>query len=187
MMRKSILFVFSLVLSIPSFATEVGGIEIPEKYQVENKELALNGAGVREKFFFDLYVGSLYLTEKKQDPNAIISDDEMMALRLNIISDMITSEKMTNATLEGFENSTGGNMDPLKAQIDEFLATFEEEIKKGDEFEMVYVPNEGVKIYKNNKLAKTISGLEFKKALFGIWLSDKPAQRSLKQDMLGGS
>ncbi|MEA3471658.1 MAG: chalcone isomerase family protein [Thermodesulfobacteriota bacterium] len=28
-------------------------------------------------------------------------------------------------------------------------------------------------------------GLEFKKALFGIWLGDKPAQRSLKKEMLG--
>lgn len=186
-MRKLILFIASMALAGASFAAEIGGVEVPEKLSVDNSELALNGAGVREKFFFDLYVGSLYLKEKQQDANAIISEDELMALRLNIISDMITSEKMTNATIEGFENSTKGNMKPLQAKIDDFLDTFKEEIKKGDSFEMVYVPEEGVKIYKNNQLAKTITGLEFKKALFGIWLSEKPAQKSLKQEMLGAN
>jgi hypothetical protein len=185
-MRKLSLFIATLALSSAVNAAEVGGVDVPEKISVENNELSLNGAGIREKFFFDLYVGSLYLTEKQEDAQSIISDDQLMALRLNIISDMITSEKMTEATVEGFQNATGGNTAPLQAQIDDFLATFEEEIKKGDTFEMVYVPEEGVKIFKNNKHAKTISGLEFKKALFGIWLSDKPAQKSLKQGMLGG-
>lgn len=185
-MKKLPVFFAALALSVTANAAEVGGVNLPETISVENSELALNGAGIREKFFFDLYVGSLYLKQKQQDANRIISDDELMALRLNIISDMITSEKMTNAALEGFENATGGNTAAMQVQIDEFLATFKEEIKKGDTFEMVYVPEEGVKIFKNNKLEKTISGMEFKKALFGIWLSDNPAQKSLKQEMLGG-
>ena len=31
----------------------------------------------------------------------------------------------------------------------------------------------------------TIRGLDFKKALFAIWLGEKPADNSLKQGMLG--
>ncbi|MCG8316869.1 MAG: chalcone isomerase family protein [Pseudomonadales bacterium] len=185
-MRKLSALALSLALSANAFALEVGGVDLPEKIEKESKQLTLNGAGVREKFFMDLYVGSLYLTQKESDAGNIISDDDLMALRLNIISSLITSEKMTNATIEGFENATGGNTAPLQAKIDDFLETFKDEIKEGDSFEMVYVPNEGVKIYKNNQHAKTISGLEFKKALFGIWLSDKPAQKSLKKGMLGG-
>ena len=52
---------------------------------------------------------------------------------------------------------------------------------------MVYLPKEGVKVYKNNKLLGTIEGMEFKRALFGIWLSKKPADKDLKQAMLGKS
>jgi hypothetical protein len=43
----------------------------------------------------------------------------------------------------------------------------------------------GTKIYKNSELKGTIPGLEFKKALFAIWLGSNPAQESLKNDMLG--
>ena len=42
-----------------------------------------------------------------------------------------------------------------------------------------------VAVNKNNKLATTIPGLDFKKALFGIWLCNKPADSTLKDKMLG--
>ena len=47
------------------------------------------------------------------------------------------------------------------------------------------VPGKGVEAYKNGALASVTKGVEFKKALFGIWLGDKPAQKSLKKEMLG--
>ena len=43
----------------------------------------------------------------------------------------------------------------------------------------------GVIVNKNGKLLTTIRGLEFKKALFGIWLGEKPADKNLKKGMLG--
>ena len=52
-------------------------------------------------------------------------------------------------------------------------------------FDLVYLPGEGVRVLKNGEQKDTVGGLEFKKALFGIWLSDKPAQEDLKEKMLG--
>ena len=63
---------------------------------------------------------------------------------------------------------------------------FKEEIKEGDIYNLIYVPGKGVQVSKNNQSRSTIKGLTFKKAMFGIWLSDKPAQKSLKKAMLGG-
>jgi hypothetical protein len=39
---------------------------------------------------------------------------------------------------------------------------------------------------KNNEQVQLIPGLEFKKAFFGIFLSDNPIQKNLKKAMLGG-
>ena len=39
---------------------------------------------------------------------------------------------------------------------------------------------------KNNKKVKTIKGLKFKQAAFGIWLCDDPADKDLKEGMLKG-
>lgn len=174
-----------LMLVAQGNAEEIGGINMPESLKTGQSTLMLNGAGVREKFFLDLYVGGLYLKEKSADPGAIIEADEPMAIRLHIISSMITSKKMEKATREGFENATGGNIEPIKVQIEEFISVFKEEIREGDIYDLIYVPGKGVEVSKNNDHRSTIKGLPFKKALFGIWLSDKPAQKSLKKAMLG--
>jgi hypothetical protein len=174
-----------LVMVAQGNAEEIGGINMPESLKTGQSTLMLNGAGVREKFFLDLYVGGLYLKEKSADPGAIIEADEPMAIRLHIISSLITSKKMEKATREGFKNATGGNIEPIKVQVEEFISVFKEEIKEGDIYDLIYVPGKGVEVSKNNHHRSTIKGLPFKKAMFGIWLSDKPAQKSLKMAMLG--
>ncbi|GGE71894.1 chalcone isomerase [Streptosporangium jomthongense] len=172
-------------LSAPALAANVGGVDIPDTYTAGNTELQLNGAGTRSKFFMDLYVGSLYVPRVQKDGNAVVEADEPQAITLHITSGMITSDRMTEATMEGFEASTGGDMSAVKADIDQFMSVFKEEIKEGDVFDLVYLPGQGVKVLKNGEEKDTVGDLEFKKALFGIWLSDDPAQKSLKKDMLG--
>jgi len=39
-------------------------------------------------------------------------------------------------------------------------------------------------VFKNNKELGIIEGLDFKKALFGIWFCDKPADEDLMNGML---
>ncbi len=50
----------------------------------------------------------------------------------------------------------------------------------------MYVPEKGVVVFKNGKIQPIIEGLEFKKALYGIWLGEEPADDDLKEDLLGG-
>jgi predicted small secreted protein len=166
-------------------AKEISGIIMPDALQADGTALVLNGAGVRTKFFMDLYVGGLYLKQKQADAEKIIAADDPMAIRLHIISSLITSEKMEAATREGFVNATGGAAAPLAERIESFIAVFREKINKEDVYEFVYAPGAGTKISKNGKHKTTIQGIDFKKALFGIWLCAKPAQQSLKEQMLG--
>jgi hypothetical protein len=167
------------------YAKEVGGINMPDTLAVGSDTLVLNGAGIRTKFFIKAYVGGLYVKQKSGDANAIINADAPMAIRLHITSKLITSEKMKEATLEGFQNSTKGNTAPYKDKIDTFIAVFKDNIKIGDVYDLIYIPGEGTKVYKNTELKSTAVGLDFKKVLFGIWLGDKPADKDLKALMLG--
>lgn len=172
-------------LTTPVAALTVEGVDVPDTYSAMDAELKLNGAGTRSKWFMDLYIGGLYVPETIDDGLAIINADEPQAITLHIISGMITSDKMKAATMEGFENSTGGDMAAIKNDVDTFLDVFSDEIKDGDVFDLVYLPGEGVRVLKNGEQRATVGDLEFKKALFGIWLSDEPAQEDLKDKMLG--
>lgn len=186
-MTKLFTLLAGLLLSSAAVSQEIGGIDMPDSIATPTElELQLNGTGVRTKWFMDLYVGGLYLQNKQTDADTILKADEPMAIRLHMVSGLITSEKMTDATLEGFENATHGETAPLQAEIDQLLSAFGEPIEEGDIFEFFYTPDSGIKIIKNGELAQTInSGNAFKQAFFGIWISDKPAQKSLKYEMLG--
>ena len=164
---------------------EVAGIGIPDSIETGPTRLILNGAGVRTKFFMKLYVGGLYLEQKRSEPKYLIETDEPMAIRLHIISSLITSEKMEKVTREGFVKSTGGKIAPIEAQIETFISVFRDKINKNDVYDLIYIPGKGTEVHKNEKFYSLTEGLPFKQALFGIWLCENPAQKSLKKEMLG--
>jgi len=161
----------------------VAGVTMPAKYQAGSATLVLNGAGVREKYFMNMYVGALYLKAKSGSGSTIVAEDQTMAVKLHIVSSMITSEKMETAIREGFSKSSSASS--LKKEIDDFIKVFKEKIAVGDVFDLVYAPEQGIQVYKNSKLVGTIKGVEFKKALFAIWLGADPADDDLKKAMLG--
>jgi hypothetical protein len=186
-MRKQVITFLMLIATVFTVNAQktVSGVKVDAKMSLEGQSLVLNGAGTRVKMFMDMYVGALYLEKKSTNASEIMNSKEGAAIKLNIVSGLITSEKMVSAINEGFENATGKKTAPLKAKIDKFKGFFKEEIKKGDVFIIINVPNEGVVVYKNGVKKGSIDGHDFKKALFGIWLCDKPADKDLKDEMLG--
>mgnify|MGYP001118069170 CR=1 FL=1 len=164
---------------------KVGGVTLPASETFGEINVKLNGAGVREKLWIDLYAAGLYLEEPSKNAKEIVSANSPMAVKLHIVSKLISSEKMIDAVEEGFESSTNGNTSAIDSRIKKFIAFFEEEISKGDIFDITYQPGKGVVAYKNGKEKGTIEGMDFKKALFGIWLSNEPADDDLKEAMLG--
>lgn len=185
MLKQSLISSFAILitaLALPT--TKVSAADLPRSLDVGQSELALNGWGVRQKSFVKLYVGGLYLTTPSGDAESIINADEAMAIRIEITSGFVSQAKMAAALNEGFQNSTNGRTAALRKEIEQFQACFADDITKGDEFSIVYLPSVGVVVSKNGRQKGVIEGLAFKKALFGIWLGDRPADEGLKNAML---
>jgi hypothetical protein len=186
--RRILVALFLVIAFFPfsADARRVAGVDVPESLESGGAELILNGVGIRTRLFLDVYVGGLYLKQRSTDAAAIIESDEPMAIGLWIVTGLISNERMQKSTEEGFQKSTRGNTAPIREQIDALIDVYAEEIDDGDVFELVYLPGTGLIVYKNGGYTATIEcGLSFKRALFGIWLSDRPAQTSLKRGMLG--
>lgn len=174
----------SIVFIFPSSAMTVKGVDVSETLTVDEQQLILNGAGMRTKFFVNAYVAALYLPEKSTDAQAIVEGDSVMAVRLYINSGMINAKRMSDSTRDGFVRSTGGNIAPIEAEMEEMISAFKDEVKEGDVFDLIYVPNDGVRVYRNGERKALVKGMPFKQAMFGIWLSDNNIQKDLRQAML---
>ena len=162
--------------------TKIGG---PEKLTVGQVAMQKNGSGFRKKSFITLYEGTLYLTQRSQDAAKIVAADSPMAIRLQIKSGFVSQQKMMGALEEGFKKATNGNTSPIAGEIQSFRKCFGEPINKGDVFVIAYLPDRGVSVLKNGQLKGSIAGIEFKKAVFGIWLSPTPVDANLKSSLLG--
>ncbi|ABQ03492.1 chalcone isomerase family protein [Flavobacterium johnsoniae] len=190
-MRK-ILLVLTLLLSLQfsevSAQThlEVNGVTVPRKIEFQGKTLQLNGAGGRSKMWLEVYVQALYLSQLSQDPQFIIDSDTEMAIRIEITSSMVSSNKLTKAMNTGFEKSAGSNLEELRPRIEQLKSYLSDAITEKDVFVLAYNPlDQNVYVSKNEILKGKIQGFDFKKALFGIWLSDKPVDETLKKHLLG--
>ncbi len=183
-MKKISIIILLSVLSILN-AKIISNINIKNSITINHQKLLLNGAGVRSMFFFNIYIGALYVQNRETNPQKIINSKQTMNIRMIITSSLISSQKMKNGFKDAFKKSLKSGYYTNKKTIQQFLTTFNTKISKKDIYDFLFYQKNGVMIYKNHKLIQTINSFAFKKALFAIWFGYYPAQESLKKKMLG--
>lgn len=182
----ALIFTWLHLLSLVSGAAMVADVEVPDKAIVGEKELVLNGAGLRTKLGFKVYAGALYIPSRASTPEEVIGMEGPKRVQLHFIYKKVSKQKLVKGWRDGFFNNLEDREhDPLHDRIDRFCALFEDTLK-GETYTFDYVPGLGTQIYWNGKLRTTIEGEDFMRGLMLIWLGDKPAHKGLKKAMLGG-
>lgn len=182
LMIRRLLIAFSLVLSSVSIARA----ELGSQLKIGDQVLQLNGAGVRTKTFVQIYESGLYLLKLTRNAQTILDGEELMAIRVRITSSFVNRASLMSSLQEGLAQSTNGKPESIASESEQLQRALQDEVKKNDVFDFVYVPAKGLHVVKNGKVQGVIQGASFKKALFGIWLSDSPVDKELRQAMLSG-
>ena len=180
---QKIVAILVLVVAV-TITHRAAAADFPAQIKAGEHRLLLNGWGARTKLFLELYVAGLYLTKANSNPAAIAAANEPMSIRVKITSGMVSQARLMQSLTDGFHNATNENVASIQSEINQFRKCLTETITKGDTFDFIYLPEHGVVINKNGKFKGSVAGIEFKKALFNIWLSDKPADANLKKAML---
>jgi hypothetical protein len=165
--------------------TPIYAVEIPNSMEYQGVKLILNGHGPRVQMFMKVYENSLYLEATNSNAEEIMNKDAAMAIRIDVTSSLVTVNAMKKALNEGLVKSTGNNIGPIMKEIDQLTSTFNSDVSTGDFYEFIYLSDSGTNVLKNSEYIDTIPGIEFKKAFFGIWISNNPIQKNLKKAMLG--
>ena len=146
----------------------------------------LNGAGIRTRAIFKVYVGSLYVPAKATDLAAVLAKGPRR-IQMNLLRNL-SADDLVDALNDGLkDNNTAAEMAAVKAQKDQLVSIMKAfgEVKEGNVVTLDFV--DGATVIGFNGAAKgTIAGEAFNKALTKIWLGDKPVQADLKKAMLGG-
>jgi long-chain acyl-CoA synthetase len=168
-----------------ALAAEVGGVRLDDKVSMGAQELVLNGAGVRTRVVFKVYVASLYLPQKATELAAVLAKSPRR-IQLNLLR-TLSADQLVEALNEGLaENNTTAELAAVKSQV-EALATIMKsfkEVKEKDVITLDFVDG-ATRIGLNGETKGNIGGDAFNQALTKVWLGDKPVQADLKKSLLG--
>lgn len=186
-MRKLMLIIIVLFLASPVSSKEIAGVMIEDTItNKDGKQLLLNGAGIRKKLFFKIYVTTLYLEKKLQDAESVIKAPGAKRVGMHFIYDKVTKDKVVSAWKEGFKaNVAEASLASLQPRIDKFNAMFDQDMVEGDTIIFDYIPGKGTEVSIKGTVIGTIEGKDFNDALLSIWLGDEPVGSDLKKSLLG--
>lgn len=176
------LFLF-VTLASTSHAAALAGVTLPDTATVGGAPLVLNGLGLREKLYVDVYVGGLYLPAKTTNAQTAIDQDVAKRIQMNFIYSKVTREDMSNTFKEGLAKLS--NASALQQQFNQ-LDSWMQDVTAGQVVSIDYVPGSGTSFTFNGNKKGTIAGVEFMRAIWTIFLGPNPPTSSLKKGMLGG-
>ncbi len=177
----------ALLTSLAASAAEVAGVKFEDSARVADgePELVLNGAGVRTKFFVKVYAAGLYLAQKADSTDAVLSMPGPKRVRMQFIHSEVSADKIRSGWTDGYKaNHSEAEVAAIQGQIDQFNALFPT-LKAGDVVDVDYLPERGTAVILNGKTQGIIPGEDFYRATLKIWLGDSPAHSGLKKAMLG--
>lgn len=169
-------------------AAEVAGVKLDDVARVANQELKLNGAGIRYKAIFKVYVAGLYLTEKKSTVADVLAAPGPRRVTIVMLRD-ISNEELGRGFMSGIQqNSDRNEKAKLIMQLQKFGEVFASipELKKGDVLTVDWLPGQGTVVHVNGKkVSDVLPDIAFYNAILKIWLGEKPVDSRLRPLMLG--
>ncbi len=181
-MRNILIMLIVFCFSTSAPALELAGVTIPDTL---NTDLQLNGAGIRSKFFFKIYIGELYLEHPSDTAAAVLDDTGRKRMVMDILYDEIDAEKLVEGWNDGFAaNLSESELKGLAPRIKEFNDLFIT-VRAGEQIVLDYQPQTGTVVTIAGKERGTVSGADFNRALLSIWLGEHPVTDDLRQALLG--
>ena len=179
-----------LSLGALAIQVDVAGIKVDDSVDVRGTKLQLNGAGIRYKAIFKVYVAALYVGKKVATPEEFYAATGPKRMAITMLRD-IDSNELGKAFTKGFEeNAPKGEMSKLIPGLIRMGQVFADQKKliAGDSFTTDWIPGTGTVITVKGKVqGEPFKEPEFFNALMRIWLGPNPADWKLKETLLGKS
>ncbi|MDQ6620114.1 MAG: chalcone isomerase family protein [Pseudomonadota bacterium] len=181
------LLALTLGLSVcTAFAADIAGVRLDDKVSAGNRELVLNGAGVRSRAIFKVYVAGLYLPGKTADVATVLAAPARR-VELHLLR-KLGSDQLLDALNEGLRANNGeSDLLSLKSEVDQLAAIMRgmKDVKEGDVVVIDFADG-ATHVLLNGDTKGSIPGAGFNRALMKVWLGEHPVQSDLKKAMLGG-
>ena len=181
----------SLCWGAPAWsAVAIAGVQVQETAIVAGSELRLNGAGIRFKGPFKVYVGSLYASKPIKPLDELIAAPGPKRLSMTFMREVKSSDfgkMLTQGIEDNVSRQEFPQIIPGMVKISEYFA-LHQSFSPGDVCSVEWDPAKGPSIWvKGRQQGEPFRDAAFFRALMSIWFGPAPADWKLKEALLGGS
>jgi hypothetical protein len=167
---------------------DIAGVKIEDSATVGGAKLQLNGAGIRYKAFFKVYVADLYTTKKIGSLDELAAAPGPKRMTLTMLRE-VESGPFGKLLTRGMEDNNPKNemskLVPGLIRMGDIFAAHKV-LVPGDTILLDWIPGTGLVVSAKGKVqGEPFKEPEFFKALMAIWLGPVPADFKLKDSLLG--
>lgn len=178
---------YTILLSLSLFqsvsAASLSNVTIPDKITLQNEALQLNGLGLREKYWIDIYVAGLYLPNKMTDGPTVINANVAKRIHIEFVYSDVPKEKMVEVLEENIQNNKFSEETIASIRT---CGSWMKDFTTGDIVLFDYIPTtQTTTIYINGDSRGSINSEDFMKAIFAMYVGKYPATEALKKGLLG--
>ena len=170
-------------------AQDINGVKVEDNITVAGTKLQLNGAGIRYKAIFKVYVGELHTTQKVTSLEELVAAPGPKRLSMTFLRE-IEAGPFGKLLTRGVEDNVPKNeMSKLVPGLIRMgdIFTVNKALMPGDVIHLDWIPGTGMVVTAKGKVqGEPFKEPEFFKAIMSIWFGPSPADFKLKEAMLGG-
>ncbi|MES2415572.1 MAG: chalcone isomerase family protein [Pseudomonadota bacterium] len=178
----------TLSLGVLAAPMEVSGVKLDDPIDLAGAKLQLNGAGIRYKAIFKVYVAALYLGKKAATPEEVYAATGPKRMNITLVREIDSNELGKSFTTAFTENTPKAEMSKLIPGLIRMGQIFaaQKKLNSGENFTIDWIPGTGTVIsVKGVPQGEAFKEPEFFIALMRIWFGPSPADYKLKDALLG--
>ena len=175
---SAMLMVGGLLWTSP--ATASTNLTFPHQFQDHGITMELQGVGLKRVLLVKAFEAGLY-----KEPGADLMSGAKN-IRVNYFVS-IPGKKLSDFTIKSMkDNVSESQFQAIQSEVD-LMRLYFVDLKPGDMYELLYIPEVGTKFIHNGNLVGVIEGEAFAQALYAVWIGDKPFDDKIKEKILGSA
>lgn len=168
--------------------TEIAGVKVEDSAMVGGAKLPLNGAGIRYKGPFKVYVADLYVGKKVASLDELVAAPGPKRLTMTMLREVEAGpfgKLLTRGMEDNNPKSEISKLVPGLIRMGDIFSA-NKVLVPGDTILLDWIPGTGLVVTAKGKVqGEPFKEPEFYKALMSIWLGGVPADFKLKDALLG--
>ena len=176
----------AVLLMVPALgwaSVRIQDVTFSREVVTEDGEIPLRGAALLTYMtFIKAYVGALYL------PESVGPEEALGPVRRKLVLEYfhsIPAEDFARATTRKIRDNLS---EEAFAAMEDRVASLNRlyrDVRPGDRYALTYAPGRGTTLSLNGENLGRIDGDDFARAVFSIWLGERPIDKGFKRGLLG--